>query len=222
MSSPEWLIPHLSNDTSKSRKCSDWLRLARKIWLPSGDSTCLRPIWPEIGSRSQSHKWRTLTEHNCSVTERKLLALPARMGGLGMTNPSESVESEYSASIRMSAPLVDKIMAQSHGTPDDAEVLRLIYAVRKEKDVDLKGKLEELKVSLPVRTQRAATWHAKRAPLIGLLQFHWKTWILTEASGNFVMHWGYAMTGPFPIAHLYAYAAAALPWTTPWYASEAA
>ena len=97
----------------------------------------------------------SLTEHNCSVTERKLQALPARMGGLGMTNPSESTESEYSASIRMSAPLVDKIMAQFHGTPDDAEVRRLLYAVRKEKDVDLKGKLEELKVSLPVRTQRA-------------------------------------------------------------------
>ena len=72
-----------------------------------------------------------------------------------MTNPSESAESEYSASIRMSAPLVDNIMAQSHGTPDDAEVRRLMYAVRKEKDVDLKGKLEELKVSLPVRTQGA-------------------------------------------------------------------
>ena len=26
----------------------------------------------------------SLTEHNCSVAERKLLALPARMGGLGM------------------------------------------------------------------------------------------------------------------------------------------
>ena len=32
----------------------------------------------------------SLTEHNCSVAERKLLALPARMGGLGMTNPPES------------------------------------------------------------------------------------------------------------------------------------
>ena len=72
-----------------------------------------------------------------------------------MTNPSESAESEYSASIRMSAPLVDKIMAQSHETPVDADVRRPMHAVRKEKDDDLKGKLEELKVSLPVRTQRA-------------------------------------------------------------------
>ena len=97
----------------------------------------------------------SLTEHNCSVAERKLLALPARMGGLGMTNPSESAESEYSASIKMSAPLVEKITAQSHETPDDVDVRRLMYAVRKEKDDYLKGKLEELKVSLPVRTQRA-------------------------------------------------------------------
>ena len=97
----------------------------------------------------------SLTEHNCSVAERKLLALPARMGGLEMKNPSESAESEYSASIKMSAPLVEKITAQSHETPDDADVRRLMHAVQKEKDDDLKGKLEELKVSLPVRTQRA-------------------------------------------------------------------
>ena len=72
-----------------------------------------------------------------------------------MTNPPESAESEYSASIRISASLLDKIMVQSQETPDDADVRRLMHAVRKEKDDDLKGKLEELKVSLPVRTQRA-------------------------------------------------------------------
>ena len=36
---------------------------------------------------------------------------------------------------------------------DDADVL--VHAVRKDKDDDLMGKLEELKVSLPVRTQGA-------------------------------------------------------------------
>ena len=97
----------------------------------------------------------SLTEHNCSVAERKLLALPARMGDLGMTNPSESAETEYSASVKMSAPLVDKIIAQSHETPDDADVRKLMHAVRKERDDDLKGKVEELKVSLPLKTQRA-------------------------------------------------------------------
>ena len=55
----------------------------------------------------------------------------------------------------MSAPLVDKIMTQSHETPEDADVRRLMHAVRKEKDDDLKGKLEELKACPPVRAQRA-------------------------------------------------------------------
>jgi len=55
----------------------------------------------------------------------------------------------------MSAPLVDKIIAQSHETPDDAHVRKLVHAVRKKRDDDSKGKLEELKVSLPLKTQRA-------------------------------------------------------------------
>ena len=50
-----------------------------------------------------------LTGRNCSEAERDLVALPVRVGGLGLINPSESVDAEYSASIRVSAPLVSKI-----------------------------------------------------------------------------------------------------------------
>lgn len=59
---------------------------------------------------------------NCSEAERDLVALPVRMGGLGLMNPSYSGDAEYSASIRVSAPLVSKIEAQSHETPEVAEV----------------------------------------------------------------------------------------------------
>ena len=41
----------------------------------------------------------SLTERNCSQVERGLVALPARKAGLGLTNPLEIAESEYSASI---------------------------------------------------------------------------------------------------------------------------
>ena len=61
-------------------------------------------------------------EHNCSPTERELLALPVRMGGLGLTNPSASARAEYLASVKVSAFLVSKIIAQSHETPDDTDV----------------------------------------------------------------------------------------------------
>ena len=97
----------------------------------------------------------SLTEHNCSPTERELLALPVRMGGLGLTNPSASAGAEYLASVKVSAPLVSKIIAQSHETPDDADVRELTYSVRREKDDDIKEKLEQFKTSLPRRTRRA-------------------------------------------------------------------
>ena len=54
-----------------------------------------------------------LTGRNCSEAERDLVALPVRMGGLGPINPSDSADAEYSAYIRVSAPLVSKIEAQS-------------------------------------------------------------------------------------------------------------
>ena len=64
----------------------------------------------------------SLIGHNCSETEHDLVALPVCMGGLGPINPSVSADAEYLASIRVSAPLVSKIEAQSHETPEDAEV----------------------------------------------------------------------------------------------------
>ena len=82
---------------------------------------------------------------NCSEAERDLVALPVRMGGLGLINPSESADAEYSASIRVSAPLVSKIEEQSHETPDEAEVQSLVYATRREKDHGLREELEEVK-----------------------------------------------------------------------------
>ena len=80
---------------------------------------------------------------NCSEAEGDLVALPVRMKGLGLINSSDSADAEYSASIRVSAPLVSKIEAQSHETPEEAEVQRLVYATRKEKDDGIKEELEE-------------------------------------------------------------------------------
>ena len=92
---------------------------------------------------------------NCSEAKRDLVALPVRMGGLGLINPSDSADAEYLASIRAIAPLVSKIEAQSHETPGEAEVQRLVFATRKEKDDGLREELEEVKAMLPDKTQRA-------------------------------------------------------------------
>ena len=106
----------------------------------------------------------SLIGRNCSEAERDLVALPVRMGGLRLINPSDSADAEYSASIRVSALLVSEIEVQSHETPDEAEVQRLVYATRKEKDDGLKEELEEVKARLPDKTQRAVDLACEKGP----------------------------------------------------------
>ena len=78
--------------------------------------------------------------------------------------------------------IVSKIEAQSHETPEEVEVQRLVYATRKEKDDGLRKELEEMKAMLPDKTQRAVDLACEK----GLL-FLSKIWILISTSGNFVM-----------------------------------
>ena len=129
----------------------------------------------------------SLIGRNCSEAERNLVALPVRMGGLGLINPSDSADTEYSASTRVSAPLVSKIAAQSDETPEEAKVQRLVYATRKQKDDGLKEELEKVKAMLPDKTQRAVDLACEKGDPAGLQLFLSKTWILISTRGNFVM-----------------------------------
>ncbi len=45
-----------------------------------------------------------------SDTERELLALPARLGGIGLTNPTTTSDLAYSTSKQVSAPLYNLIL----------------------------------------------------------------------------------------------------------------
>ena len=94
------------------------------------------------------NKWRSYR----SEAGRNLVAFPVRMQVLGLINPSDSADVEYSASIRVSTPLASKIEAQSHETPEETEVRRLDNNILKEKDGGLKEELEEVKVLLPDKT----------------------------------------------------------------------
>ena len=44
--------------------------------------------------------------HTCTTSERELLALPVRMGGLGLENPVERAGFEHAMSLQVTAPLV--------------------------------------------------------------------------------------------------------------------
>ena len=51
----------------------------------------------------------SITGHHCTQAERELLALPVRMGGMGLTNPSQVAASEYMASVNIFGPLAQQI-----------------------------------------------------------------------------------------------------------------
>ncbi len=95
------------------------------------------------------------TGHTCTDTERNLLALPVRMGGLGLVNPMELASPEYTASTKVTAPLVEQIVSQAHESPDDNTVRSLQQEARKKKAQRYSGNFEEVKSHFPYRSDRA-------------------------------------------------------------------
>ena len=103
-----------------------------------------------------------ITGHTCTPAERDFLALPVRMGGLGITNPCHIATSEYQASTAVTEPLVEQIVAQTHELPDDHAIRTLQQCNRRDKDARLGEDLEEVKNALPEQTERAVDLAAEK------------------------------------------------------------
>ena len=54
-----------------------------------------------------------ITERKCNQLDRNILALPVRLGGLGLGNPSLEARREYASSVKIKKPLVEQIASQS-------------------------------------------------------------------------------------------------------------
>ena len=61
----------------------------------------------------------SITGNYCTQDERGLLALPVRMGDMGLTNPSQEAASEYVAPASISGPLAQQIKTQVHKPPNE-------------------------------------------------------------------------------------------------------
>ena len=88
---------------------------------------------------------------------RELLALPTRLGGLGIANPSAESTTHYETSKLITAPLTALIVEQSHALPNTANAQQL--RIRKESAKVRKHRQAqsaiELKDQLPINMQRA-------------------------------------------------------------------
>ena len=82
-------------------------------------------------------------------TERMLLSLPPRMGGLGIIDPSQICQTEYENSRLLTRQLQDFILKQSFGGEiDQTEMKKLKYQITKEREQRQTNKLEEVKTLL--------------------------------------------------------------------------
>ena len=88
-----------------------------------------------------------------------MLALPAQLGGLGISDPSKKCAIHYSMCETISAPLVRSILDQSEEYTQEvkAEQTRLRKNVRKCYRQNEVNTVIDLKENLPIRLQRAFT-----------------------------------------------------------------
>ena len=91
-----------------------------------------------------------------SDTERKMLSLPVRFGGLGIANPSETADREYNASRKVTADLRNLIMAQQQDMSlySSERTIAAVKEVKSKKEAFLKQKFQDLTDSIEMITSK--------------------------------------------------------------------
>ena len=169
--------PHAAFAALTHGLMSRWTYL---LWTIEGLATLLQPLddtirllfLPSLSGRDAP-----------SDDERALLALPARLGGLGLINPT-TLTNEYDNSLRLSAPLSALITLQSADLGDASEQQREVKAtLRAERCRQPETTADKLKARLPSHLQCAADHASKKD------SYSWVT-ALPIADHGFTLHKG--------------------------------
>ena len=92
-----------------------------------------------------------------SETYRDILALPLRLGGLGIANPVTTSEAEYRASTAISSQFTDLILHQVHDTTklDQKTIKAKKVVIKQAKEVQLKALYKNLSEKLSLIRQKS-------------------------------------------------------------------
>ena len=143
--------PHAAHAAFTHGLSSKWSYLSRTI---EGISTLLQPLESVIRSKLVP----TLTCQPPPNDElRALLALPARLGGIALDNPTSRADLEFSASIKVTNPLKKAILQQNVEYSGDVidEQVKAIADIYKQKSDLRKQAANYLKQSLPAPLKRS-------------------------------------------------------------------
>ena len=93
-----------------------------------------------------------ITERKCNQLDRNILALPVRLGGLDLGNPSLEERREYASSLKVTNPLVEQTASKSHQLPEDSLTKLEQQKVRSERLKELEQRAERIKEMAPSKT----------------------------------------------------------------------
>ena len=97
----------------------------------------------------------------CSPILRDLLALPCRLGGMGIANPIGIADSQFDASVKVTAPLQELIMAQSlTASPPDVHSIKA--DVHSHHRSVVKARAQEVYAKLSQPLQRAMDLNSEK------------------------------------------------------------
>ena len=94
--------------------------------------------------------------------------MPVCLGGLGFGNPYLEASREYASSVKVTTPLVEQIVSQSHELPEDCLVKSAQQAVTTERSKELEDRTERIKEMAPCKTKRALNLAAEKGSSAGL------------------------------------------------------
>ncbi len=97
-----------------------------------------------------------LVGRRVSDVERRILALPVRLGGMGIADPSQSCSHEHNASLLVTKNLVDIIYRQERDfrNYNKEEVKKCTDAVKAQKEIRLKEELRQILDRVDAKTKR--------------------------------------------------------------------
>ena len=91
-----------------------------------------------------------ITEHECNQLGRDISALPVRLGGLGLGNPSREATRAYTSLVKVTVLLDERIVSQTHQLRDETLFKSLLLAVIKsQKEAELKIRADNIRETAP-------------------------------------------------------------------------
>ena len=93
-----------------------------------------------------------IPKRKCNQLDRTILALPFRLGGLGFGNLFLEASREYASSVKVTTPLVEKIVSQSHELPEDSLIKSAQQEVTRERSKELVDRTGCMKEMVPCKT----------------------------------------------------------------------